>query len=139
MKLPPKQRGPLPVSWGEAVEGEYYECCNGAAVVCRPLRTLYEKDRSRPTVITQRKSGPWQVVLRVSGMRLQHREQWYFRKVAKAIEFAEAALPVLLFYDIDPMARLQDLPGNGIPNRAETLRALDTLYRTVQGMVQVQL
>lgn len=137
MKLPPKKRGLLPVSWGDPVEGEYYECCNGLAVVCRPLRKLYEKDRKRNTVVVQRKSGPWNVVIVASGMRIMHREKWYFTKVAEAIAFAEAAIPLLVFFDINPTLSTEQYLAQ-IPTqttqRKEAIHALGELYATITGL-----
>lgn len=133
MKLPPKQTGPLPIANGDPVVGEYYECCNGLVSVHRPIRRIANRHKRRrgcgnPEVYVQYRTGPYHCVLRESALVIQHRGKYLFIRVESAITFAEAALPLLTFYGIDPTSdTLTPLQHN----LSEVTNALDNIFTAV--------
>ena len=129
MKLPPKLFGPLPVSHGEPVDGDYYEACNGLVVICRPLMRKRPR-RNAPYEWASRKSGPWHCVLKASGLAVQigGERRIVFTSVARAVAFAEAVVPLLILFDVDPTSKIPVPANHKLPRTKE---ALWQLYITI--------
>lgn len=132
MKLPEKKRGPLPVSFGDSVEADYYEACNGLIVISRPLlRRRKDGRRNAPYEWYERKSGPWQCVMKASGLSIQlsASKRIVFTSVQRAIAYAEAVVPLLIFLGVDPTSP-KPVPEDYKPAHAREV--LWQLYVTIE-------